>query len=109
MENRAQQSGMDSVHDVSVFSNVLFVTVAAMLAAAAVCLLSGMGMSQMALRGSGRFALAVTVLGFSGVLASTLPESAGHYAADAGAVVCDGAPMFRIRCTGVVVWRQRSE
>ena len=49
MENSAQQSGMDSVHGASVFSSVLFVTVAAMVAATALCLLPGTGISQMVL------------------------------------------------------------
>ena len=35
MENRKQQSGIDSVHDASAFSCGLFVTVAAILAGAA--------------------------------------------------------------------------
>ena len=72
MENRTQQSGMDSVHDVNCFSSVLIVTVAAMVAAAALCLLPGMGMLQMVVPGAGRLALTVMVLGFSGVLVSTL-------------------------------------
>ena len=54
-------------------------------------------------------ALVVMVLGFSGVLVSTLLESARHNAADVGGVVCGGASMFRIRCTGGVVCRQWSE
>lgn len=72
MENSAQRSGMDSVHGASVFSSVLFVTVAAMVAAPALCLLPGTGISQMVLPGAGRVALVVMVLGFSGVLVSTL-------------------------------------
>ena len=74
MENSVQQSGMDSVHGASVFSSVLFVTVAAMIAATALCLLPGTGISQMVLPGAGRVALVVMVmvLGFSGVLVSTL-------------------------------------
>jgi len=74
VENSAQQSGMDSVHGASVFSSVLFITVAAMVAATALCLLPGTGISQMVLPGAGRVALVVMVmvLGFSGVLVSTL-------------------------------------
>ena len=44
MENGKQQSGIDSVHDTSAFSCGLFVTVAAILAGAALSLLPGMGM-----------------------------------------------------------------
>jgi uncharacterized membrane protein HdeD (DUF308 family) len=51
---------------------VLFVTVAAILEGAALSLLPGMGMSQMAFPGAERLALAVMVLGFSGVLVTTL-------------------------------------
>jgi uncharacterized membrane protein HdeD (DUF308 family) len=72
MENRKQQSGIDSVHDTSAFSNVLFVTVAVILAAGALSLLPGMGMSRMVFPGAERVALAVMVLGFSGVLVTTL-------------------------------------
>jgi uncharacterized membrane protein HdeD (DUF308 family) len=72
MENTKQQSGIDSAHDTSAFSCVLFVTVAAMLVGAALSLLPGMGMSQMAFPGAERLALAVMVLGFSGVLVTTL-------------------------------------
>ncbi len=72
MENRKQQSGIDSVHDTSAFSCGLFVTVAAILAGAALSLLPGMGMSRMVFPGAERVALAVMVLGFSGVLVTTL-------------------------------------
>ncbi len=74
MENRAQQSEMDSVHGASLFSSVLFVAVAAMVAVAALCLLPGLGTPQMVLPGAGRLALVVMVmvLSFSGVLVSTL-------------------------------------
>jgi len=72
MENRKQQSGIDSVHDASAFSSVLFVTVAVILAAVALSLLPGMGMSRMVFPGAERVALAVMVLGFSGVLVTTL-------------------------------------
>ena len=72
MENRKQQSGIDSVHDASTFSSVLFVTVAAILAGAALSLLPGMGMSRMVFPEAERVALAVMVLGFSGVLVTAL-------------------------------------
>jgi len=72
MENRKQQSGIDSVRDTSAFSCGLFVAVAAILAGAALSLLPGMGMSRMVFPGAGRVALAVMVLGFSGVLVTTL-------------------------------------
>jgi len=72
MENKKQQSGIDSVRDTSAFSCVLFVTVAAMLASAALSLLPGTGMSRMIFPGAERVALAVMVLGFSGVLVTTL-------------------------------------
>ena len=74
MENNAQQSEVDYVHGASILSGVLLVTVAAMVAVAALCLLPGMGTSQMVLPGAGRVALVVMVmvLGFSGVLVSTL-------------------------------------
>ena len=72
MENRKHQCGKDSVHDGSVFSSVLFVTVAAILAGAALSLLPGMGMSRMVFPGAERVALAVMVLGFSGVLVTAL-------------------------------------
>src|SRR6202790_5800616 len=66
MENRKQQSGIDSVHNRSTFSCGLFVTIAA------ISLLPGMGMSRMVFPGAERVALAVMVLGFSGVLVTTL-------------------------------------
>ena len=72
MENRKEQSGINSVYDTSVFSSVLFVTVASMLAGAALSLLPGMGMSSVVLPRAARLALAVMVLGFSGVLVTTL-------------------------------------
>ena len=54
--------------------SVLFVAAAAMVAAAALCLIPGLGMPQMGLPGWGRVGLVVLVmmLGFSGVLVSTL-------------------------------------
>ncbi len=74
MENGAQQSGTDSLHCASLFSSVSFVAVAAMVAAAALRLLPGLGISQIVLPGAGRVALVVIVmvLGFSGALVSTL-------------------------------------
>jgi hypothetical protein len=74
MENSAQQSGTDSAHGASLFSSVLFVAVAVMVAVAALWLLPGLGTPQMVLSGGGRVALVVTVmvLGFSGVLVTTL-------------------------------------
>src|SRR5260370_31319567 len=76
MENRKQQSGIDSVHDTSVFSCGLFVTVAAILAGAALALPPGMGMSRMVFPGAERVALAVLVLGASGVPLATLRNRA---------------------------------
>ena len=58
------------MHDTSVFSCGLFVTVAAILAGAALSLLPGMGMSRIVFPGAERVALAV--LGFSGVLVPSL-------------------------------------
>jgi len=72
MENRKQRSGIDSAHDTSAFSCGLFVTVAAMLLGTALSLLPGMGMSRMVFPGAERVALAVMVLGFSGVLVTAL-------------------------------------
>jgi hypothetical protein len=95
MENRRQQSGLDSARDTSAFSYVLFVTVAVMLVGAALSLLPGMGMSQMAFPGAERLALAVMVLGFSGVLVTTLlnlPETTRRtlVALFAAALLCSG-------------------
>ncbi len=72
MENRKQQSGIDSVHDTSAFACGLFLTIAAILAGAGLSLLPGMGVSGMVFPGAERVALAVMVLGFSGVLVTTL-------------------------------------
>ena len=74
MENGTHQTGMESPHGASLLWSVFFVTVAAMVAAAAHCLLPGLGIPQMGLPGWGRVALAVFVmmLVFSGVLVSTL-------------------------------------
>ena len=72
MENRKHQSGIDSVHDTSAFSCGLFVTIAAILAGTGLSLLPGVGVSGMAFPGAERVALVVMVLGFSGVLVTTL-------------------------------------
>jgi VIT1/CCC1 family predicted Fe2+/Mn2+ transporter len=72
MENRKQHKGMNSVPDTSLFSNVLFVTAAALLAGAALYLLPTVRMPQMVLHQAVHFAPALMVLGFSGVLVSTL-------------------------------------
>ena len=95
MENRKQQSGIDSVHDTTAFLSVLFVTVAAMLVGAALSLLPGMGMSRMVFPGAERVALAVMVLGFSGVLVTTLlnlpePTRRTLVALFAAALLCSG-------------------
>ena len=95
MENRRQQSGIDSVNDASTFSSVLFVTGAVILAAGALSLLPGMGMSRMVFPGAERVALAVMVLGFSGVLVTTLlnlPETTRRtlVALFAAALLCSG-------------------
>jgi uncharacterized membrane protein HdeD (DUF308 family) len=72
MEKRKQQSKIDSANDTSAFSSVLFVTVAAILAGAVVSFLPGIGMSRIVFPRAERLALAVMVLGFSGVLVTTL-------------------------------------
>ncbi len=72
MGHRKQLNGIDSVHDTSASSCGLFVTVAAILTGAALSLLPGMGMPRMVFPGAERVALAVMVLGFSGVLVTTL-------------------------------------
>jgi hypothetical protein len=72
MEDRKQQNGIDSAHDTSAFSCGLFVTIAAILAGESLSLLPGMGMSRMVFPGAERVALTVMVLGFSGVLVTTL-------------------------------------
>lgn len=72
MEKRKQQSGIVSVHDTSAFSCGLLVTIAAILVGSGFSLLPEMGMSRMVFPGAERVALAVMVLGFSGVLVTTL-------------------------------------
>src|SRR3977135_3574554 len=75
-ENVTHQTGMESLHGASLLWSVLFVTVAAMVAGAAHCLLPGLGIPQMGLPGWGWVALAVLamMLGFSGVLVSTMVD-----------------------------------
>src|SRR5580700_7467214 len=104
MENRKQQSGIDSVHDTSAFACGLFLTIAAILAGAGLSLLPGMGVSGMVFPGAERVALAVMVLGFSGVLVTTLLNLSDATRRTLG-VVCGGAPVFRVRCTSGVVCR----
>ena len=72
MENSTQQSEIDSLHGARLLSRVLFVGVAAMVAVRTLWLLPVLGIPQMVLRGAGRMALMVMVLGFSGVVVSTL-------------------------------------
>jgi hypothetical protein len=72
MESGAQQSGMDSLHGASLFSSVLLVAVAGMVAVGALWLLPVLGTPERVLPGAGRMALVVMVLGFSGMLVSTL-------------------------------------
>jgi hypothetical protein len=74
MENSTQPTGMESLHGASQLRSVLFVTAAAMVAVAGVCLLAGTQISQTRLPEEVRVALVVIVmaLGFSGVLVSTL-------------------------------------
>jgi hypothetical protein len=74
MESRAQELGMDFLQGASLLLSVLFVTAAAIVAVAALCLLPGMETPEMVLPGAGRVALVVIVmvLGFSGVFVSTL-------------------------------------
>ena len=72
MDSRRESGGTESVDGATVFSSVLFVTFAAMLAGAALCLLPPLGMPQMVVPGAKPLALALMVLGFSGVFASTL-------------------------------------
>ncbi len=73
MENRKQHGEINSVPDTSLLWNVLFITVAALLAGAALYLLPTVRMPQMVLHEAVRFAPPLLmVLGFSGVLVSTL-------------------------------------
>ena len=74
MENGTQQTAMQSLHGATLYWSVVFITVAAMVAAAALCLISGLGIPKMGLIGWGRVPLVVLVMmfGFSGVIVSTL-------------------------------------
>ena len=74
MDNSAHRRGMNSPSCTSLFSCGFFVAVAALVAAAAVSLLPGLGAPQTVLPARGRVALVVMVmsLAFSGVLLSTL-------------------------------------
>jgi len=102
---------MDSPSGTSLFSCGLFVAVAAMVAAAAVSFLPGLGAPQTVLPAPDRVALVVMVmsLAFSGVLLSNAVEFAGHNASDGRGFVCNSASLFRIRCTGGLVCCQWSE
>ena len=97
MENSTQPTGMESLHGASQLWSVLFVTAAAMVAVAALCLLPGVRISQTRLPEEVRVALVVLVmaLGFSGVLVSTLlnlPGTLKRTAAVlfAAALLCSG-------------------
>ena len=74
MENARQQNSIESLHGASLLSSVLSVMAAAMVVAAALYLVPGVGISQSSLPGTCRVALVVLVMtvGFSGVLVSTL-------------------------------------
>src|SRR5260221_6402502 len=95
MENRKHQSGLDSVHDTSAFSWGLVVTVAAILAGAALSLLPGMGMSRMVFPGAERVALAVFGFGFSRVFVTRLPSLPGANPRALGGVVSVALTSFR--------------
>ena len=102
MENRKQQSGIDSVHDSSAFACGLFLTIAAILAGAGLSLLPGLGVSRMVFPGAERVALAVMVLGFAGVLVTSLlkPPDTTRWTLVvlfAAALLCSGF-------VGLVVW-----
>ena len=97
MENSTQPTGMESPHGASQLWSVLFVTAAAMVAVAALCLLPGVRISQTRLPEEVRVALVVlvTALGFSSVLVSTLlnlPGTLKRTAAVlfAAALLCSG-------------------
>ena len=74
MENARQQNSIESLHGGSLLSSVLSLMAAAMVVAAALYLVPGVGISQSSLPGTCRVALVVLVMtvGFSGVLVSTL-------------------------------------
>jgi hypothetical protein len=96
MENRSSGE-LDSVHATSLLSGVLFVTVAAGVAVAAICLLAGTEASRTNLPNADRTALVLIfmALSFSGVLTSTLlnlPDRMrrASVALFATAIVCSG-------------------
>ena len=74
MENAKKQNLIESLNGASLLSSVLSVMAAAMIVAAALCLVPGVGISQTSSPGACRVALVVLVMtvGFSGVLVSTL-------------------------------------
>ena len=74
MENARQLNSIEPLHGASLLSSVLSVMSAAMVAAAAFCLVPGVGISQTSLPGACRVALVVLIMavGFSGVLVSRL-------------------------------------
>src|SRR2546429_7568169 len=79
MDNSSQLRGMDSPSGTSLFSCGLFVAVAAMVAAAAVSFLPGLGAPQTGLPAPDRGALVVMgmSLAFSGVVLSEMLNFAG--------------------------------
>jgi hypothetical protein len=102
MENRKQQSGADSVHDTGVLWSVLFVTLGAMLVGTALSLVPRVGMSRMVFPGVEHLALTVMVLGFSGVLVTTLvnlPETTRRtlVVLFAAALLCSGFVALVVR------------
>jgi hypothetical protein len=74
MENAKNQNLIESPNGASLLSSVLSLVAAAMVVAAVLCLVPGVGISQTSLPGACRVALVVLVMtvGFSGVLVSTL-------------------------------------
>ena len=74
MENAKKQNLIESLNGASLLSSVLSVMAAAMVVAAALCLVPGVGISQTSLPGACHVALVVLVMtvGFSGVLVSKL-------------------------------------
>jgi len=74
MENAKKQNLIESLNGASLLSSVLSVMAAAMVVAAALYLVPGVGISQTSLPGTCRVALVLLVMtvGFSGVLVSTL-------------------------------------
>jgi len=85
MENPRQQSGMESLHCASLVSSILFVTLAAMVAAAAFCLLPWVRISQTSLPGVSRVALVASLWPWVfGCARQHAVESAKHIAAGTG-------------------------